>query len=372
MKRLALLTVRLEHAGMARLEEARRAVDELEDRDDVFAFTTCQRTLACSLAEDPTERAGRLAAELDLAEAERFTGLDAFAHLAAVAASLEALVPGEDQVPCQFREALADAEDRLATPLVDRLREVRSVARQARDAGDLQGHRDGSVADLAVPLLPDEGPIAVLGTGTIARELVDRLDERRPVHVVSRSRQRAVELAGDPDRAWNRRAFLSRPPPVDGLVLSTRTPEEPLLDGPRAQRLADARSSEEPLAVVDLAAPRNADPALRRHQDVRLADLEDLAHRARARPREDERIRAARAELERALTRRRRRRRTRTSDERVVALRQALADELTHLADELALADGDEEPTWLDDLHGRLAHTSQRHLEAALQGDPPP
>lgn len=371
MKQLALVTVRLEHAGMARLERARDAVADRGDRADVFTFTTCQRTLACTLAADPAGAAGQLAQDLGLPEAERFTGLDAFAHLATVAASLAALVPGEDQVPGQFRQALADAEDELATPLVDRLREVRALARQARDAGDLQGHRGGSVVDLARPLLPEEGPVAVLGTGTIARDLVDRLDDDRRLHVVSRSRERAVELAAEPGLAWSRAAFLSGPPSLAGLVLSTRAPEDPLLDEAGARRLVETRASDDPLAVVDLGTPRNADPALRRLANLELADLEDLAHRARARPCQDERIRAARAELERSLARRRRRRRTRTSDERVVALRQALADELTHLADELPIAD-DEDPAWLDQLHGRLAHTSQAHLEAALQGDPPP
>lgn len=365
MKRLALLTWRLPHVGLARLEDSRATADGLAGRSDVFAFATCQRTIVCTLSRQPREVLDELGEERP-AGAERYVGEEAFAHLARVAASLEALAPGEDQVPAQFSRALDEAEDELEPELLDRLQRVRALAREARDAGDLCGHASRSVLDLADPLLPQTGPVAVVGTGQIAREAVERLADRG-VHVVSRERARAVELV-DADRAWTRAAFLAGPPPLAGLVLSTCTDEEPVVDEAAIQRLVQARHGSGPLRVLDLGVPRNADPAIAWRDDVDVATMADLAYQARCRKTCDPQVEAARQALSEALARERRRRRRRQLDERVVRLRRALAEELEPLAEELP----EDEDERLERANKDLAHTAQRHLEAAIHGEPPP
>lgn len=372
MKRLALATWRLTHAGLARVEQARQAAGQADEAPDVFTLATCQRVLACTLAEDPSQAAGRLAETYGPAGGERYTGPDALAHLARVAASLDSLVPGEDQVPNQFREELDRREADLDPALLERLQRVRFLARKARDEGGLAGHEGRSVVDLAERVLPEEGPLAVVGTGTIARRALEALDEGRPVHVVSRSTERAAELADDDARAWSRAAFLADPPALRGLVLSTRAPDEPIVDAEAGRRLAEASPASDALAVVDLGVPRNADPELQRLANLRLRTLEDLARVARTSPLEDPKIDDARQALEAALAAERRRRRGRRLDERVVALREQLARELDELADDIEALDEDARQAWIRRAHGRLAHTSQRHLEAALRRDPPP
>lgn len=369
MKRMALVTLRLPHARLARLEQGRRALATFEGRSDVFTFATCQRALACTLAEDPDTACEELVDALTPAGWERYVGMDAIAHLARVAASLDALVPGEDQVPAQFREQLSQAQDELDAELLERLQRVRSLARQARDAGGLTGHASRSILDLAEPLLPDEGPLALLGTGTIAAEARQALDEDRTVHVVSREPTRATELSDDDEHAWSRKAFLSDPPPLAGVLLCTRSPEAPVLDEAAGHRLADARPGEDAVQIVDLAVPRNADPALAHIGGLRLSDVEDLARIAAARPERDARVEQARQALEQRLATERRRRGDLRLDERVVALREGLAEELAELADQRA-TDGRED--WLQEAHGRLAHTAQAHLEAAAREEEPP
>lgn len=378
MRRLALITWRLPHVGLARLERARRALanpgwrGELEGPGTVFTFATCQRALACTLAEDPLAAAETLAHALGPAGGERLTGRDAFTHLAHVAASLDALVPGEDQVPHQFRDELARQEDQLDPGLLDRLQRVRSLARKARDAGGLTGHEGRSVMDLAAPLLPAQGPLAVVGTGTIARQAVQTLVASGPVHVVSRRHERALEVAADPEQAWQRETFLTDPPPLAGLVLSTRAPEQPVIDQAAGRRLRDARAGPDALTIVDVGVPRNADPSLERLAGLQVRTLEDLARIARCSPVEDTRVHKAREALQRALAAQRHRRRGHRLDERIVALRQALADELDELAPHVDGLSEDARQAWIHRAHGRVSHTSQRHLEAALRRDPPP
>jgi glutamyl-tRNA reductase len=365
VRQLALVTWRLPQADLPRLEQARQTLDDVAKRPDVFVLTTCQRALACTLAGDPHEAVDALAEDAGLADGERYAGDEALAHLARVAASLDAMVPGEDQVSSQFRQRLADEEDPLDAALLDRLQRVRAIARQARDAGGLTGHESRSIVDLAAPSIP-EGPLGVLGTGTIAGEVADRFDGR-PLHAASRSRARAREIADEAAHAWSRAAFLAGPPRLAALVLSTRAPEGPIVDEAAARRLAQTRVGEAPLPIVDLGVPRNAAPAVTGVAGVHLVTVEDLARRARCSPRSDERVNQTRAALQQALQAERRRRRRRRFDERVVALREQLADDLA------ALAEGTEDlEAEIDSVHGSLAHTAQRHLEAALQGDPPP
>lgn len=369
MSGLALVTWRLPQTRLSRLERAREAIDGSRGPPGVFTFTTCQRALAATVAEDPHQATERLAETFGVAGGDRRTGFDAFRHLALVAASLDALVPGEDQVPAQFRQALDEQADRLTDELRERLERVRALSRKARNAGGLAGHESRSLVDLAEPLVP-QGALAVVGTGMIAHEAVDTLDVNGPVHVASRDPDRARELAGDAQRAWIRRRLLDDPPPLASLVLATRTGEDHVLSADEARRIAEERPGDEPLVIVDLGVPRNAEPAVSRLGPVQLYTVEDLARIARERE-DDEQIRRARDALADGVARQRRRWRIRSREERVVALREELAEELEALADQWT-GSADEVDEWVQRAHGRLAHASQRHLEAALRGEEPP
>lgn len=368
MKQLALVTWRLPQTSMTRLEEAKRALRKPPGRS--FALRTCQRALVAVLAEDPEVRLQRVVDELGLSGGERFAGHGAMRHLARVASGLDALVHGEDQVPGQFREALDEQADSVPDPLRERLDRARSMARQARDAGGLRGRTKRSVLDLAGPLLPAEGPLAVLGTGTIARHAVDEATGGRDVHVVSRRRERASGLAADPALAWTRETFLEDPPPLAGLVLCTSNAEGRLLEPDHVERFEPWRG--DTLSILDLGVPRNAHPSIADEPGVEVTTMAVLARRAQHSQAREEAIDRAEDALASALMRERRRRPGRKLEDRIVALRDELQDVLADLVGEID-ADGQAiEDAWRRRAHGRLAHVAQGHLEAALRGDPPP
>lgn len=273
---------------------------------DAFYVATCQRIV---LAADGETRAVESAFARALADVhpgarlpeggEAFRGFEAFAHLCEVSSSLDSLVPGEAQVLGQFKAAwaradaagvaaakrgadapggvLSDASVGRAMPLVFR------TAKRIRSQSDLFRGKVSlvplTVDVLAEHLKGEKRSIAVVGTGQIGQRMLDFAAQHKPteVHVVSRERPRAVEVA---DRrgavAHGLQEFLEAPPRVDVVVLATRagtayfTPQH-------AERLVALRNGGPPLLVLDLSMPRNADERVGKVDRVRLVQMDDLA-----------------------------------------------------------------------------------------------
>lgn len=381
MNRLALATWRLPQTPVEDLEDVHQHVGDLGD--DVFELTTCQRVILCTRAgpgDEALDQARSLAEGVDVPGGERLAGFEAFRHLVTVAASLDALLPGEDQVPAQVRRAVDEQAERLDPGLHRILQRVLATARSVRDEAGLSGHRSAPLAELAAERIPDEGPVAVWGTGTFAEATLAALPDRE-VHVVSRDADRAAELAGDPSHAWTRDAILADPPGLDGLVCCTRSPDGRVLSRADVEALVAARRwtasppSASPLKIVDLGVPRNVDPAVDGHPGIQLESMATLARLSRGRVRADERIQAARDALEDALARERRRHWKAHSADRITALREDLSEEIQALADELSEASPELEEDalerWSGRVHGRVAHTAQEHLLSALRGEDP-
>lgn len=365
MNCLALVTWRLPHAGLDEIEAARDATDPTPE---AFRLATCQRVTLLASAENPAAWAESTAREAGVPGAERHLGPDAFRHLVRVTAALDAIAPGEDQVPAQVRRALDEQAEHLPGPVHRALQRVLAVAKTVRDEAGFAGAACRSLADRAVDALDDPARVTLVGTGQIAQAARQRLGERI-AHVVSRRPERARDLAGPDAEAWTRQRFLDDPPAAEATLLCTRAPDEPILDPDAAARLADR---EAPHTVVDLGVPRNADPRAGDLVGLQLFDVEALARR----PPPEGSILAlaeAREALERALARERRRWARRDLDDRVVALREALAEDLDALVDELPdqLDDPPALDRWKDRAHARLAHAAQTHLLDALGGRQP-
>lgn len=370
MNQLGLVTWRLPHARIDQLEQAKSTL-EAHEGDRWFLLTTCQRALASTCSPHPHEALDEMLETTGLAGGERFTGHSALRHLARVASGLDALVPGEDQAPAQFRDALDDQRKHLPRTLQTRLDRARSIARQARDAGELTGHTSRSLIDLVHPLIPETGPFAILGTGTIAKRAIQTLAPDHEIHVASRTLPRAHDASPTSATPWTREGLLHDPPPLRGVLLCTTTEDDqPLLTPDTAGTLLDRAHGDDPLHVVDLGLPRTADPDLRHDPRIRLTTLDEIAREATATPSSDPLIRTAKNAISKALERERRHRLQATREARIKALRRDLKDTLQRLdLDSLSQkGQGD----WIHEAYGKIAHTSQKHLEATLQGEPPP
>jgi glutamyl-tRNA reductase len=273
-----------------------RAIVDAGDADEAIAVSTCNRTELYLVGSDPDRLAAMGRAELraiagehdELPDDVLFTrrGEHAAQHLYRVAAGLDAVVKGEAEVLGQVREALALARhEHAAGPVLSRLFETAiETARKVRNETAI-GQNAASVGSVTAGLAEqtlstlDGAAVLVIGAGKTAEIVVTSLVARgaATVRVVSRTVSRAQTLAarfggqvGTIDRLADEVAL------ADVIVSATHAPHHlvtPEMVGDRSGR---------PLLAIDLAVPRDIDPAVRRLPGVALHDidmLEAVVHR---------------------------------------------------------------------------------------------
>lgn len=247
---------------------------------------------------------------------ERLEGIEVARHLFSVAAGLDSVVVGEDQVLHQLRDCLSDrhlpaadecpvdvgSQDAKAIgldPVLERLFQI------ALHLGrEIRSWREGpprSLADVALDrVVPVTGPLLgrrllVVGAGRMARHAaLAAARHGARVLVANRSSDRAAALAHDASGVPA--AFGTEAPLPDAaavvVAISARWPLSP-----------DARTSllERALPVVDLSSPPAIDPDLRAALGDRYTSVDDLADgrhdvlRARLRRRFERRLDEAEA-----------------------------------------------------------------------------
>ncbi|MBI4160875.1 MAG: glutamyl-tRNA reductase [Acidobacteria bacterium] len=214
----------------------------------------------------------------------RHAGRDAVRHLFRVASSLDSLVVGEPQILGQVKEAFALSQGAgTAGPVLDQLfRRALAAAKRVRtDTGIARNPVSISYAAalLARQIFADlaECSLLLVGTGKMsdlaARHLVG--EGVRTVYVASRTYARAEEMArrhsGAPIRFDEFFDYLKK---VDVVLTSTAAPhwivkKEDVLGLMRFRR-------GRPLYFIDIAVPRDVEPAVHEIDNVYLYDLDDL------------------------------------------------------------------------------------------------
>lgn len=249
---------------------------------EAFVLSTCNRVEAYVVTDDPLVGRNRLEAFFagvpDHIVVE--TGHEAsLRHLLAVAAGLNSLVLGEDQIIGQLRDAYEAARgvDALGPVLDDAIVKAIHVGERARTETTIN---EGvvSIGSAAVRLAGEhcelEGETAlVVGAGEMgklaARALADA-DVGR-IYVANRTRSRAEQVATDVDadaRAVELNA-IEQALAEAGVVVTATGSDEPLL-GP--DDLAHAGET----LVVDVGQPRNVDPTVTDCEGVTCYDLDAL------------------------------------------------------------------------------------------------
>jgi glutamyl-tRNA reductase len=221
-------------------------------------------------------------------EQDAFTRLDgqgAVRHLFTVAAGLDSQIVGEAEILRQVRAAY-DAARAAGTTT----REMDAIFSAALSAGrrvrseTLLGRHPASVSSAAVDLAAadqtngmEQCRAVVLGAGEAAEGVLRALHQHgveRP-QLVNRHPDRADALATAwraEARSWETLDELLRD--ADLLVVATAAPR-PVISAPQLAQATRLRARE-PLIVMDLAVPRNVEPAARELPGVRLYDLDDL------------------------------------------------------------------------------------------------
>jgi glutamyl-tRNA reductase len=200
-------------------------------------------------------------------------------HLFAVAAGLDSMVVGESQILGQVRSALraareADAVGRTLGPLLEQA--LRTGKRVHAETGiDRAGASVMSAGLDAVGDLTGRHAL-VVGAGAMGALAVSLLRRRGVADLVvaNRSVERAARLAAAVGaRATGLDRLTEEIAVADVVVASTGAAG---LVVPAASVAAALAARRRPLALVDVALPRDVDPGVRRIPGVTLVDLETL------------------------------------------------------------------------------------------------
>jgi glutamyl-tRNA reductase len=204
-------------------------------------------------------------------------------HLFTVAAGLDSQILGETEILGQVRRAY-DAGRAAGTTTRDMdliFSAALSAGRRVRRE-TLLGRHPASVSSAAVDLVAEEWGsigdrgVVLLGAGEAAEGVLRALSQRGAscVALLSRHPDKARVLAG----AWGAEVgpwgeLDSRLAVADLLLVATAS-ARPIVTA--AQLAAAAAARERDLFVMDLAVPRNVEPAARSIRRVRMFDLDDL------------------------------------------------------------------------------------------------
>jgi glutamyl-tRNA reductase len=255
---------------------------------EAVGLATCNRCELYVVGADPVAmRAAAVERLADLAGHEpgrlepmlyAREGAAAAEHLFAVAAGLDSLVPGEAQILAQIRDAYASAFEWGATgPVTNRLfHEALEAGKRVRHETAI-GSGGASVASVAAEVAAErldglaEARVLVVGAGRIAELVVANLTSRGagPLRVVNRDPDRAASLAarfGGVAVAWE--GLGAAVGEADVVVSSTAAPGHVI----RAEDLRPGR----PRLLIDLAVPRDVDPAAAAVEGVSVVDLDGL------------------------------------------------------------------------------------------------
>lgn len=280
-----------------------KALHDLVSRDDVseaVVLSTCNRTEVYVVVErfhgayqdvrDFLAEVGFLAPE-DFAD-HLYTHYDApaAAHLFGVASGLDSAVLGESEILGQVKAAWERArEEGTSGPALNLLfRHAIEAGKRARTETAI-ARNITSVSQAAVALAGERldgltgRRVLVLGAGEMGEAMVLGLAKAgvADIAVANRTWERAVDLA---DRSGGRPVKLSELDDalveVDVLLSSTGA-TSPLLELDDIERVVPARGGR-PLLIVDIAVPRDIDPAVGALDGVTLLDMDDLRSFAEA------------------------------------------------------------------------------------------
>ncbi len=298
--RTASLEVRERLAfGESEIPDALRALREDGGVEEAVLLSTCNRTevyLFPVMGDAPLDAVrsllSRKAGTDPLPSLDRIlfrrNGDEAVRHLFQVSSGMDSMVMGEAEIQGQVRDAYRRAaslslDPPMAGPVLNRLFQMAlSVGGRVRSETTI-GEGRASVASVAVQLARKifghlKGKrVLVLGAGAMAEVILEALSREglKGVIVANRTLERAEEVA---ERLGARAVAFSQLrgvlPHVDIVLAGTAAPHHVVTR--EIFREAFPEGPRHPLFIIDIAVPRDVDPALGEEPEVFLYNLDDL------------------------------------------------------------------------------------------------
>jgi glutamyl-tRNA reductase len=218
------------------------------------------------------------------AEFYSFAGLQSLQHLFKVACGLDSMVLGETEILGQLKDAyeLARKNNFTGARLNKVFQRAFNVAKHVRTETNIQ-RGSVSVASVAVELAEkifdslNGRDVLVIGAGDTSEKVARALFSRgaKSIVVASRSFERAEILAKEfSGRAVRFDDWAGEFEKIDIAISSTAAPHH-ILDAAKLQPMMKHRK-DRPLLLIDIAVPRDVDPAVNFLENVYLYNIDDL------------------------------------------------------------------------------------------------
>lgn len=277
--------------GKAQLSDALNAMGTYVDQGVILS--TCNRSEVYTLGSDgPAEHGLKEFLtdyyEITSIDVDRYVYChrhgECVRHLFRVASSLDSMILGEGQILRQVRDAFeAASESRcVQSPLSHLFHQALRVGKRVRRDTGISRHASSvsrACVELARQRLGDLRQLKgiVIGTGDAGKLAAMALKESGLAHlaVTNRTHERALELAQELDgEAIPFRDMDTALQDVDIVIGSTGSPGY-VLEGSAISRTMATRP-QRPLFLIDIAVPRDIDPAAAQLDNVFLYDVDDL------------------------------------------------------------------------------------------------
>ncbi len=269
-------------------------LSEADHLSEVVVLSTCNRVEVYAFAErfhggyqDVREFLARHAglAPEDVADhLYAYHDADAVRHLFSVAAGLDSAVVGEHEILGQVRDAWdrSVTEHTVGSVLGTLFRHAIEVGKRARSETSI-GRGIASVSQAAVAMANERiGGIAgrcvlVIGAGEMAEGTVKSLAKSGASEIVvaNRTYDRAEQLAAVCDGTAVHIEELPDALSRAAVLVTTTGAQELILQATDVATMS-ARRGDLPLVIVDIAVPRDVDPAASRLKGVTLLNMDDI------------------------------------------------------------------------------------------------
>jgi glutamyl-tRNA reductase len=275
----------------ADLPETTRTVAELPGVVECMILSTCNRVEFLAIVEGdepdlPQFIARHFGLDGSVLKAHIYEHHDreAVQHLFRVAASLDSMVVGEPQILGQIKEAfaVARASGTIGGQLENLLQSAFAVAKKARTETDIGSH-SVSIASVAVELAHKifgslaGRTIMLVGAGKMSELSARHLSEQGAgkILVANRTPERARLMAepfGGEVVPFNE--LYEAAVRADIVITSTSAPHA-IFGAAHGQSFMHRRRNR-PMFFIDLAVPRDVDPAMGRLEGIFVYDIDDL------------------------------------------------------------------------------------------------
>jgi glutamyl-tRNA reductase len=270
------------------LQVARQAAQEC------VLLSTCNRLELYAIYSDADQgriELGRVLCEMRQLSEDELTAhsytlvdQDAVAHLFGVASGLYSLVPGEPQIQGQVAQALEIAQGGgYAGPITSALfraalvtgKRARSETGISRNAASLSH----VAVQLARHLLPDfhQANVLLVGSGKMSELAARNLRDNgaQNLVIVNRTQANAIALAEALQASLRPFSELATSLVEADVVISSTTASHTIITSELMQTVL-AQRADRSLLIIDIALPRDVDPAVAALPGVHLYNLDDL------------------------------------------------------------------------------------------------